>query len=77
MAPKHSSSDAGNSDMPQKSYKELPLCENVCVHTYTHIVYVGFGAIRSVRHLLGILEHILAGKRTLPCIIAQMLPVVP
>jgi hypothetical protein len=31
LAPKHKSSDAGNSAMPQKSYEVLPLSENVKV----------------------------------------------
>ena len=31
MAPKHKSSDAGNSDLPERSCKVLLVCENVQV----------------------------------------------
>lgn len=46
--PKHKSSDAGNSDIPKKSFKVLPISEKAYMHRKKKTVYVGFGIIQGL-----------------------------
>ena len=39
MAPKHKSSDAGSSDMPERSHRVLPFSEKVCMCRKKHSKY--------------------------------------
>ena len=56
MAPKHKSSDAGNSNMPKTSCKELPVIKKSGVYRKNiHMVYIGFGT--SVVSDTGLMEH--------------------
>lgn len=53
MAPKCKSSNAGNSEMPTRSYKVLPLNAHVCVYREKHSMYKVWHLVLGIHWGLG------------------------